>query len=122
MHEYGENKTTRIMMPTVRHVTSSSGLRKFQAAWFLLKRGYIILHQLIWITGSLQCVRISSKKTEVSRLVSQLCYVLDGCVTCKHTIPLQTEPKTNSATMLAGHSTSCRFVSCWCAWFRRKYL
>jgi len=28
----GENKTTRIMMAIVRHVTSSSGLRKFQAA------------------------------------------------------------------------------------------
>jgi len=32
MHKYGENKTTRIMMATVGHVTSSSGLRKFQAA------------------------------------------------------------------------------------------
>jgi len=32
MHTYGEAKTTRIMMATVRHVTSSSGLRKFQAA------------------------------------------------------------------------------------------
>jgi hypothetical protein len=41
MHKYGETKTTRIMMATVRHVTSSSGLRKFQAAWFLLNRGYI---------------------------------------------------------------------------------
>jgi len=33
MHKHGESKTTRIMMATVRHVTSSSGLRKFQAAW-----------------------------------------------------------------------------------------
>jgi len=32
MHKYGASKTTRIMMATVRHVTSSSGLRKFQAA------------------------------------------------------------------------------------------
>jgi len=32
MHEYGESKTTRAMMATVRNVTSSSGLRKFQAA------------------------------------------------------------------------------------------
>ena len=31
MHKYGESKTTRIMMATVRHVTSSSGHRKFQA-------------------------------------------------------------------------------------------
>jgi len=26
MHKYGEIKTTQIMMATVRHVTSSSGL------------------------------------------------------------------------------------------------
>jgi hypothetical protein len=31
MHKYGESKMTRIMMPTVCHVTSSSGVRKFQA-------------------------------------------------------------------------------------------
>jgi len=31
MHKYGEIKTTRIMMAAVRQVTSSSGLRKFQA-------------------------------------------------------------------------------------------
>jgi len=40
MHKYRESKTNRIMMETVRHVTFSSGLRKFQAAWFLLNRGY----------------------------------------------------------------------------------
>jgi hypothetical protein len=27
--KYGENKTTRIMMVTLRHVASSSGKRKF---------------------------------------------------------------------------------------------
>jgi hypothetical protein len=73
---------------------------------------YITLQQMIWITGSLQCFRLLSKKDEVTRFVSQISYVLDGCVTCKHTIPLQTEPKTNSSNMLAGHCTSCRFVSC----------
>ena len=36
MRKYGESKTIRIMMATVRHVTSSSGLRKFQADGFLL--------------------------------------------------------------------------------------
>jgi len=44
MHKYGESKTTRIMMATLIHVTSSSGLRKFQAAWFLLNRGYVFCH------------------------------------------------------------------------------
>jgi hypothetical protein len=67
MHKYGE--MTRIMMATVRHVTSSSGLRKFQATWFLFNRGYILtfshwlhvlaeychpqtqlLHTCVWIT------------------------------------------------------------------------
>jgi len=32
MNKYGESKATRIMMATVRHMTSSLGLRKFQAA------------------------------------------------------------------------------------------
>jgi len=40
MHKCGESKTTRIMMETVRHVTSGSGLRKIQAAWILLDRVY----------------------------------------------------------------------------------
>jgi len=31
IHKYGESKTTRIMMSTVRHVTSGLGLRKFWA-------------------------------------------------------------------------------------------
>jgi len=34
MHKYGESKRTQIMS-TVCHVTSSSGLRKFQADGFL---------------------------------------------------------------------------------------
>jgi len=38
MRKYGESKTTRIMMATVPHVTSDSGLRKFQAYGFLLDR------------------------------------------------------------------------------------
>jgi len=34
MHKYGESKMTRIMMATVRHITSGAGRTKFQAAWF----------------------------------------------------------------------------------------
>jgi len=41
MRQYGESKTNRIMMTTVPHVTSSSGLRKFQADGFLFDRLYI---------------------------------------------------------------------------------
>ena len=38
MCKYGESKMTRIMMATVTHVTSGSGLRKFQADGFLSDR------------------------------------------------------------------------------------
>ena len=41
IHKHGETEMTRIMMATVCHVTSSSGLRKFQATWFLLNRRYL---------------------------------------------------------------------------------
>jgi len=41
MRKYGASKTTRIMMATVPHVTSGSGLRKIQAYGFLLDRVYI---------------------------------------------------------------------------------
>jgi len=41
MRKYGESKTTRIVMATVLHVTSGSGLRKFQADGFLLTRVYM---------------------------------------------------------------------------------
>jgi len=37
MRKYGESKTTRIMMATVPHVTSCSGLRKIQADEFLFE-------------------------------------------------------------------------------------
>jgi len=40
IHKYGETKTTRIMMATVRHVTAWAGCTKYQAAWFLLNRVY----------------------------------------------------------------------------------
>jgi len=41
IRKYGESKTTRIMMAIVPHVTSGSGLRKFQADGFLLDRTYL---------------------------------------------------------------------------------
>ena len=43
MRKYGESKTTRIVMATVRHVISSSGLRKFQADGFLFDGVYIYI-------------------------------------------------------------------------------
>jgi len=41
MRKYVESETTRIMMSTVPHVTSGSGLGKFQADGFLFDRVYI---------------------------------------------------------------------------------
>jgi len=38
MHKFGESKKTQIMMATVPHITSGSGLRKFQANGFLFDR------------------------------------------------------------------------------------
>jgi len=50
MRKYGESKMAQIMMATVPHVTSSSGLRKFQADGFLLDRVYSInVHRLITV-------------------------------------------------------------------------
>jgi hypothetical protein len=43
MRKYGENKTTRIMMATVPHVTSGSGVRNFQADGFLFYSVYIFI-------------------------------------------------------------------------------
>ena len=40
MRKYGESKTTRIMVATLPHVTSGSGIIKFQADGFLSDRVY----------------------------------------------------------------------------------
>jgi len=50
MCKYGESKTTQIMMATVPHVTSGSGLRKFQANGFCSTEctcNYLVLRGLI---------------------------------------------------------------------------
>jgi len=54
MRQYGESKTTGIMMATVPQVTSGSGHRKFQAVGFLLDRVYMQFY------GMFSCVHISS--------------------------------------------------------------
>ena len=47
MCKYGESKATRIMMATVPHVTSGSGLRKFQADGFLFDRVYKMFDRVV---------------------------------------------------------------------------
>ena len=49
MRKYGESKTTRIMMATVPHVTSGSGLRTFQADGFLLYRVYVSMQSARYV-------------------------------------------------------------------------
>ena len=58
MHKYGESKTTRSVTATVRHVTSGEGLRKFQAASFLLNR---VLMQIMFNNLSLNYTTINSQ-------------------------------------------------------------
>jgi len=41
MHQYGESKTTRLIIANAPHVTSGLGFRKFQADGFLFDRVYI---------------------------------------------------------------------------------
>jgi len=68
MRKYGESKTTGIMMATVPHVTSGSGLRKFQADGFLLDRVY--LHkdiQFCALYANLICTFIALRLAELKR-------------------------------------------------------
>jgi len=62
MHKYGEGKMTRIMMATVPHVISGSGLRKFQADEFLLTWVYNVLSHLVFCpySASFMMLRINS--------------------------------------------------------------
>jgi len=50
MRKYGGSKTTRIMMATVPHVTSGSGLRKFQTDGFFDRQSVRIRQYDITIT------------------------------------------------------------------------
>jgi len=38
MRKYGESKTTRIMMETVPHVTSGSGLKEISDRWIFVRQ------------------------------------------------------------------------------------
>ena len=51
-------------MATVRHVISSSGLRKFQVAWFLFNRGYV--HWLSCTEFSIRTFSLYLKKAQLA--------------------------------------------------------
>ena len=59
MNKYGASKTTRIMMATVRHVTSSSGLRKYQVDGFLFDWVYLYWARCIHTLSRIACCFIS---------------------------------------------------------------
>ena len=59
MHKYGESETTRIMVATVRHVTSSSGLRKFQADGFLLDGVYLEQSLMNVVLGRIHALKMA---------------------------------------------------------------
>ena len=76
MRKYGENKTTRIMMATVPHVTSGLGLRKFKTDGFLLTRVYNSTSILIRIQTCVQFLISSTlpkvhKAPELNKVVSK---------------------------------------------------
>ena len=79
MRKYGESKTTRIMMATVPHVTSSLGLRKFQANGFLLTQVYksslLTKSQALWMFINSICAVILCCDFFFS---TRLCHDLDS--------------------------------------------
>ena len=70
MHKYVENKTTRIMTATVRHVTSGSGLRKFQADGFLFDWVYQL--NSVHAFGSAMEVREGYLKITTGQIITSL--------------------------------------------------
>jgi hypothetical protein len=60
MCKYGESKMTRIMMATVRHVTSSWALGKFPADGFLFDGVYM------WITNKFKVLLCSAMFSVIS--------------------------------------------------------
>jgi hypothetical protein len=83
MHRYGKSKTTWSMMATVCHVTSNSGLRKFQAAWFLLNRVYkntILYKTLLFTDISMWTVQTGMMFYNTVQFTSHIAEIIDWCV------------------------------------------
>ena len=94
MRKYGESKTTRIMMATVPHVTSSLGLRKFQADGFLLTRVY---HTNNTVQDTTPCrMRVNKlQQKHIRTNVLQLCLSVDSILLgIYHQTALQLSEKT----------------------------
>jgi len=83
MRKYGENKTTRIMMATVPHFTSGSGLRKFQADGIFFDRVYnAFLLYFTWTTS----MSMWNEKESVWGLYFSICYFFSSKCNEKKTL------------------------------------
>jgi len=72
MRKYGESKTTRIMVATVPHVTSGSGLRKFQADVFLFDRVYLKSYYILALNILSKCISDQKIHVEVHSEIKQM--------------------------------------------------
>jgi len=77
MRKYGESKRTGIMMATVRHVTYSSGLRKFQADGFLFDWLYEEWWSCIRGSSNLKMAAAGSSETLVTFCTNTRHHVLE---------------------------------------------
>ena len=71
MGKYGESKTTRIMVATVRHVTAWAGRTKYQADWLFFDRVYLFIYVILnflYIWVNFKCDRISSSGSQCCRV------------------------------------------------------
>jgi len=73
MRKYGESITTRILMATVPHVTSGSGIRKFQADRFLFDIVYIDTFCLLALWGQKSVTNSCAHFSGMSGLAMYLC-------------------------------------------------
>jgi len=60
MRKYGESKTTRIMVATVPHVTSGSGLKKISGRWIFVRQSVVVTE--FWNVPS----KVTHKRVSVS--------------------------------------------------------
>jgi len=79
MRKYGESKTTRIMMANLPHVTSGSGLRKFQTDGFLFDKSVRNLWARTWLEiccleKTIRCVLYTTWWIQFQS--TQLCFTL----------------------------------------------
>ena len=109
MRKYGESKTTRIMMATVPHVTSGSGLRRFQADGFLFNRVYIYGNMSLNSCENVRWFRQNCTENQNTHFVDFSKYQLNAQFLYSSTIcMLHYAPQhVSSSTLLILRRTNC---------------